>query len=148
MNIGTNKMRIVTRYIDSCNETFIYKVGRNAKNNYEIIDESHPQDIWFHLSNDSSCHVIAVLNLDHYNSIHNDVNDTEKMNIRYNFKLDDLNTKQKSQIIKQGALICKQYSNKYKSQKNVEVIYTNIENVCKTNRVGTVLTTKTKSIIV
>ena len=141
MNIGTNKMRIVTRYIDSCNETFIYKVGRNAKNNYEIIDESHPEDIWFHLSNDSSCHVIAVLNLDHYNSIHNDVNNPEKMNIRYN-------AKQKSQIIKQGALICKQYSNKYKSQKNVEVIYTNIENVYKTNRVGTVVTTKTKSIFV
>ena len=148
MNIGTNKMRIVTRYIHSCNETIVYKVGRNDKNNFEIIDESHPEDIWFHLSNDSSCHVIAVLNFDHYNSIHNDVNDPEKMNTRYNFKLQDLNNKQKLQIIKQGALICKRYSNKYKSQKNVEVIYTNIENVCKTNVIGTVLTCKTKSIIV
>ena len=70
------------------------------------------------------------------------------MNTRYNFKLQDLNNKQKLQIIKQGALICKRYSNKYKSQKNVEVIYTNIENVCKTNVIGTVLTCKTKSIIV
>ena len=148
MNIGVSKMRIVTRYIPSCDETVVYKVGKNAKNNFEIIDESHPEDIWFHLSNDSSCHVIAVMNFDHYNNIHNGVTDPEQMNLRYKFKLEDLNNKQKTQIIKQGALICKQYSNKYKSQKNVEVIYTNIENVSKTNIVGSVLTCKTKSIIV
>lgn len=144
MNIASSHMKIVTRYIPSCNETIVYKVGKNAKNNFEIIDESHPEDIWFHLSNDSSCHVIAVLNYEHFNTICNGVNDTDKMNLRFNFK--DLNNKQKLQIIKQGALICKQYSNKYKSQKNVEVIYTNIENVCKTNIIGTVLTCKTKSI--
>jgi hypothetical protein len=146
MNIGPNNMRIVTRYIPSCNETIVYKVGKNAKNNFEIIDESHPEDIWFHLSNDSSCHVIAVINYEHFNSVLNNDNDPDKMNLRYNFNFQDLNNKQKSQIIKQGALICKQYSNKCKSQKNVEVTYTNIENVCKTNIIGTVLTCKTKNI--
>jgi predicted ribosome quality control (RQC) complex YloA/Tae2 family protein len=147
MNITSDKMRIVTRYIPSCNETVIYKIGKNAKNNFEIIDKSHPEDIWFHLSNDSSCHVIAVMNFDHYNSVCNNVNDPEKMNLRYSFNIDELTKKQKLQIIKQGAIICKEYS-KRKSDKNVEVLYTNIENVCKTNVVGSVNAFKTKSIVI
>ena len=70
------------------------------------------------------------------------------MGLKYKFDFEKLNKKQKMHIIKQGALICKEYSNKCKSLKNVEDIYTNIENVCKTNTIGSVLTFKTKTIVV
>jgi hypothetical protein len=65
----------------------------------------------------------------------------------YDLDFDDLDKKQKQQIIKQGALLCKQYS-RMKSMKNVEIIYTKIENVEKTNIVGTVSTFKNKTILV
>jgi hypothetical protein len=50
-------------------------------------------------------------------------------------------------IVKQGAVICKEYS-KCKSEKNVEIIYTNIENVVPTNIVGSVNAFKTKNIVI
>ena len=48
-------------------------------------------------------------------------------------------------IIKQGAILCKQHS-KYKSHKNVSIVYTYIKHVTMTNIVGTVTTENTKTI--
>lgn len=39
------------------------KIGKNAKNNFEIIDEADPDDLWFHLSEMSSAH--GILSKDH-----------------------------------------------------------------------------------
>jgi hypothetical protein len=58
-----------------------------------------------------------------------------------------LDKKQKLQIIKQGALICKQNS-KYKSEPNLDIIYTNISNVIKTNVIGQVQALNVKHIII
>lgn len=33
-------------------------IGQNAKENTQIIQESHPENIWFHLSSSSSAHII------------------------------------------------------------------------------------------
>jgi len=49
--------------------------------------------------------------------------------------------------VKQGAVLCKEYS-KCKSKKNVEIIYTNVENVAPTNIVGSVIACKTKNIVI
>jgi predicted ribosome quality control (RQC) complex YloA/Tae2 family protein len=65
----------------------------------------------------------------------------------YDINFDTLGKKEKQQIITQGALLCKQYS-KLKSAKNVNVIYTKIEDVYKTDVVGSVLTSKGKVIVV
>jgi len=146
-SVKPDKMRTVTRFIPSIGESILYNIGRNAKNNVEIIEESHPEDIWFHVSNESSCHVIAVMNLEYYNTIHNGVTDPEKEYLRYNFIPDNLTKKQFMHIIKQGAVICKEYS-KCKSEKNVEIIYTNVENVIPTNIVGTVSAFKSKKIVI
>jgi len=146
-SVKPDKMRTVTRFIPSIGESILYKIGRNAKNNIEIIEESNTQDIWFHVSNDSSCHVIAVMNLEHYNTIHNCVTDPEKEYLRYNFEPEQLTKKQLMHIIKQGAVICKEYS-KYKSEKNVEIIYTKIENVVPTNIIGSVNAFKTKKMTI
>jgi predicted ribosome quality control (RQC) complex YloA/Tae2 family protein len=147
MNIKLNKMRSITRFIPSIGESILYKIGRNAKNNIEIIEESHPQDIWFHLNNESSCHVIAVMNLEHYNEHYNNISSEDKSPLHYNFELKQLTKNQMSHIIKQGASICKEYS-KCKSLKNVEIVYTNIENVIPTRVIGTVNAFKSKKIVI
>ena len=147
MNVKSKKMRTVTRYIPSIGETILFKIGRNEKNNIEIIEESHPEDIWFHVSKKSSCHVIAVMNLEHYNNVCNGVTDPEKSYLRYNFIPEQLTKKQFMHIVKQGAVLCKEYS-KCNSEKNVEIIYTNVENVTPTNIVGSVTACKTKNIVI
>lgn len=133
--------RVVAKYIPSLKLSVIYKIGIDAKNNFEIIDDADKDDIWFHLKNESSCHVIACLKNITYTTL------DDNMPNCYDLCFDELEKKPKQQIIKQGALLCKQYS-RLKSIKNVEIIYTEIENVEKTNIVGTVLTYKSKVIVV
>jgi len=117
-------MRIESRYIQSLNREIPYLVGANAQDNFDIIDESEDFDLWFHLSQHSSCHVIAKMPQD--------------------IKLDK---KQKLQIIKQGALICKQNS-KYKSETNVHIVYTSISNIVKGNVIGQVDASNVKYIMI
>jgi predicted ribosome quality control (RQC) complex YloA/Tae2 family protein len=133
--------RVVTKYIPSLQISVVYKIGINAKNNFEIIDESHKNDIWFHLKGTSSCHVVACLK----NTAYTTLND--EMPNFYDIEFDKLDKKQKQQIIKQGALLCKQYS-RMKSMKNVEIIYTKIEHVEKLDVIGSVLTYQEKTILV
>ena len=133
--------RVVTKYIPSLKKSIVYKIGSDAKNNIELIDAAHKHDMWFHVKNQSSCHVIASLKNITYTTL-----DDEMPNC-YDLNFDELEKKQKQQIVKQGALLCKQYS-RLKSMKNVEIIYTKIENVEKTNIIGTVSTCKSKVIVV
>jgi predicted ribosome quality control (RQC) complex YloA/Tae2 family protein len=133
--------RIITRYIPSIKKNIVYKVGKNAHNNFELIDQADPNDMWFHLKDVSSCHVIACLKNIRYTT-----RDDELPNY-YDIDFDTLDKKDKQQIITQGALLCKQFS-KLKSEKNVEIIYTKIEDVHKTNVVGSVLTTNNKVITI
>lgn len=139
--IRVDMKRIVTRYIPTLKLNVVYKVGKDADNNYQIIDESDKEDIWFHIKNSSSCHVIACLKNIKFNRYDNELPNY------YNIDFDTLDKKQKQQVIKQGALLCKQFS-KLKNQKNLEIIYTKIENVFKTETVGSVILYKTKTIIV
>ena len=47
-------------------------------------------------------------------------------------------------IIKKGSLLCKQNTNKLYEEKNVEIIYTLIKNITKTDKVGSVIANNTK----
>ena len=138
--IRLDMKRIVTRFIPSLKINILYKIGKDAKNNFELIDQADPNDLWFHLKDVSSCHVIACLKNIQYTT-----RDDELPNF-YDINFDDLDKKEKQQIITQGALLCKQYS-KLKSSKNVEIIYTKIEDVQKTNIPGSVLTKNTKTVV-
>ena len=109
-------MKMFTRYIPSIKETIIYKKGRDAQDNFDLIDDSNDNDIWFHIHGDSSAHVVASI---------------DDLNM-------ELNKKQLRDIIKQGAVICKQYSS-YKSDKNVPIVYTRIKDVEKSTPVGSVI---------
>ena len=104
-----------TRYIQSIKETITYKKGRNAQDNFDLIDASKDNDIWFHIYGDSSAHVVASIN---------------DLTI-------SLDKKQLRDIIKQGAVICKEQSS-CKSDKNVNIVYTRIKDVTKTTPIGSV----------
>jgi len=133
--------RVVTKYIPSLKKSIVYKIGSDAKNNFELIDAAHKHDMWFHVKNQSSCHIIACLKNITYTTLDDDMPNC------YDLNFDELGKKQKQQIVKQGALICKQFS-RLKSMKNIEIIYAKIENIKKTNIVGTVSTYKSKVIVV
>ena len=117
-------MKLETKYIASLKDSIDFKIGQNSQDNFDIIDISNPNDLWFHLYGESSCHVIAT--------------------IKPEVKLDK---KQKRQIITQGALLCKQNS-RHKSAKNVNIIYTEIKNIEKTETIGTVQVNEQKSILI
>jgi len=133
-------------YIDALKEEVEFNVGENAADNDAIIDnasasnllrattkcgerlnsvvaEGKRRSLWFHVGGGrSSCHVVAVI-----------PDGTNKKNVKY--------------IVTQGAVLCKKYS-RYASEKDLEIIYTLLENVTKTNVAGKVevSTYKTKVI--
>lgn len=99
-----------------------FVVGKNAKENFDIIDDAEDHHIWFHIHNAPSCHVIAKL----------DVELTKK-----DFKY----------VVKQGAVLCKQHS-KFNTQKNVEIVYTIIKHVNKTDVPGSVQLDSQKIVVI
>ena len=110
--------------IPALKSNITYTVGKNAHSNFDIIDVANSNDLWFHIEGESSCHGIASMPID--------------------VKLDK---KQLRQIVTQGAVLCKSKS-RFRSNKNVTVIYTKVENITKSEPVGTVITENTKSIII
>jgi len=110
-------------FITKLNLDITFVIGQNATENFQIIDDSQPTDLWFHVAEFPSCHVIAKIN---------DI-------------MTSINRKDMKYVVKQGAVICKQYS-KYKSVKNLDINYTEISNVQKTNVIGSVITRNIKII--
>ncbi len=94
-------------------ETYEYNnilIGENKADNDMIISKSKQTDIWFHLANLPSCHVIISCNRKH-----------------------PIN----KQMIKYCADLVKQHT-KYKYLRKVKVNYTQIKNVKKTKTQGLV----------
>ena len=117
-------MKTISRHIGALNSDIDYHLGRDAEDNFIIIDDANENDIWFHIEGSPSCHVIA--------NIPEDMKFTKK---------------QLRQIITQGALVCKENS-KYKSHKNLDVVYTYVKNVSKTDITGRVSIVNSKIISV
>jgi len=113
---------VKTITIDKLNIDVEFVVGKNAKDNFENIDEASGHHIWFHTKGYSSSHIIARL--------------------EYDFKKKDLRY-----IVKQGAILCKHHS-KMASEKNVEIIYTRVEHVVKTDIPGSVIVSHEKTITI
>lgn len=93
-------------------------VGENAQENWELIDSSTQNSMWFHLDKFPSPHVVVSLS-----------NNKKISNITINY----------------AATLCKTYS-KYKDIRNIYVIYTTIKNIKKGSAVGSVITTNTKRV--
>jgi predicted ribosome quality control (RQC) complex YloA/Tae2 family protein len=99
-----------------------YYIGKSAKENFEIIDAAMDHHLWFHVEGEPSGHVIAEMP-------------------------DTMNKKYMRYIVKQGAVLCKQHS-KYSSQPNCKIVYTNIEYVNKSDKLGSVTISNSKTITI
>jgi predicted ribosome quality control (RQC) complex YloA/Tae2 family protein len=114
---------VLIQTYDFNGQTYTIKIGKKAEENWKIIEEALPNDIWFHLAGDRpSCHVVLQV-----------TEDIQKVPI---------------QVIKQCCVLCKANTNKFKSEKNVPVIYTKIKNVKLGEHVGQVYTVDTKEITI
>lgn len=103
------------------NITYKIECGENGKENWELIKKSKQNDIWFHVENNSSTHVVLHIN-DKKTQIHKGV-------IKYC-----------GELTKQGS--------KYRHNKNISIMFTEIKNV-KINyndKPGSVYARKTKII--
>lgn len=102
-------------------ENNLIKIGENAKDNDEIIKEAKETDIWFHISELPSCHVVIECSTEY-----------------------PINKK----MISHCANLVKQ-NGKYKNIPKLKINYTEIKNVTRTNVPGKVIVNgKFKSIIV
>jgi len=106
-------MRSETIFIQGLNKEIMFHIGTNQNENFDVLDKGLENDLWFHANNESSCHIVA-----------NIPEDIEKGGLRY--------------IIKRGALLCKNNTNKLRPKKNIEFLYTKIKYVEKTNIPGMV----------
>ena len=116
----TNEIHEVVEDFE-CNGKF-YKIliGKNDQNNWDIIDKSSPNDIWFHVDNQPSCHVIIQT---------------------------DGELKVERGVIKHAAALCKENS-KARHAHKVKIIFTLIKHVKKCTTVGSVTTKKTQHIVI
>ena len=115
-------MKTENIFIHALKREVIFYIGKKQSENFEVIDAGKEEDLWFHAKNESSCHVVCELP-------------------------EDINKKELKYIITAGALLCKNNTNKLKILHNVEIIYTQIKNITKTNVEGCVLTNNTKTVI-
>ena len=103
------------------NKEFIIFIGKNKYDNWKLIDNAKSSDIWFHVENNSSSHVILQTDI-------------------------SLN-KIPKQVVKRCACLCKSKSSS-KSIKNCSIIYTTISNITKGDIVGQVIVNNKKTIII
>lgn len=115
-------MKTENIFINGLKREIIFYIGKNQSENFEVIDKGTNDDLWFHAADVSSCHVVCQAPLD-----------IDKKGLRY--------------IIITGALLCKNNTNKLKTMKNVNIVYTKIRNIVKTDMPGCVVTKDTKMII-
>jgi len=101
------------------NQTFKIRVGESAQENWELIENSSQNDVWFHVDNHPSCHI--VLSVGNYKK-----------------------TPHKS-VLNHCAVLCKENS-KVKDSREITIIYTLIKNVKKADKLGSVTTINTKKI--
>lgn len=102
-------------------ENYTIRIGQNKSENLKLIDDSKLSDIWFHVEDEPSCHVILT-------------NNEKLRNIP-------------RQVLKRCAYLCK-INSKAKTQKRCKIIYTQLENVVKTEIIGQVAVQSFKSVVV
>lgn len=91
-----------------------YYIGKSREDNFKVIDMGKDVDLWFHISDgESSCHVVCVVP-------------------------DGLTKKQTMTLVKKGGDLCKQNTTKFRREKSVEIIYSLVKNVKKTEILGCV----------
>ena len=114
------KMKEETVYDSKLKCELIIHIGANAKDNWNIIDMAKPNDIWFHVEDHPSAHVILIVPTEL-----TQIKDVSKMTLKYCANLCKKNKENKDQM---------------------SVIYTQIKNVTKADKEGSVSTINCKVI--
>lgn len=109
-------MKIEQFYFPALDEEVQFVIGQNQQENFGVIELGKETDWWFHANDAPSCHVVAIL--------------PESIQVP--------DKKLLKQIIKKGALLCKQHTRSLKSLSQVEIVYTQIKQLEKTSVPGTV----------
>lgn len=107
-------------------QIFDIYVGTNAKENWNLFDTSDPDDLWFHVEDLSSGHVIIREQL------------TKQSNSLPEYP---------NQIISIGADYCKSQS-KYKDRIKLKIVYTKVQNLKKGKEIGSIIVSKPNYIFV
>ena len=115
-------MKVFSHFVGTTKYTI--RIGQNAKENWELIDNSDPFDLWFHLDDLTSSHVIISQDL-HSNP-----------EVFY-----------PNEIISLAGNYCKTHSKQKKSPK-VKIIYAKVSNLSKGKNVGSVTISDPKYIFI
>ena len=114
-------------YFPKLGQDITYTIGKNAADNFAIIDLAEPHHIWFHVEGKPSSHIIAAVPSDLQTM-------TDKKTIL--------------SIVKQGAVLCKQHSTSA-SDKKVSIMYALVANVQKQDHImGSVLVPTYKTVVI
>lgn len=116
-------MKTEILFLQGLNREITFYIGQNKNENFDVIDKGEPDDLWFHANEISSCHVVAIVPK-------------------------DISNKERKYIIKAGAILCKKYTNKLRTLTEIEIIYTEIKNIEKTEYIGCVKVENQKRIII
>lgn len=114
-------MKTENIFIKGLNREITFYIGQNQSENFDVIDKGNADDLWFHANETSSCHVVAII-----------PNDIKKKDMKH--------------IVKMGALLCKMNTSKLKSLNHVEITYTHLKHIEKTDVPGCVITKLSKII--
>jgi len=106
--------------LPNISEDIDYKHGKNSQQNTLLTQISNEKDMWFHIENSPSAHIVVSIP-------------------------ETLNKKQKNTVIKWGAMLCKQRS---KITSKCTVMYTQIKNDHCTSVPGTVNVDKYSSLYI
>ena len=145
-----HKMRKISKYIEAIKGYIEFRVGQNAKENFDLIDISSPNDLWFHISQQASCHVVATIPQDGRFA---EPPGGAKRRFSIDSPLglstdnDTLDKRILKKIAVQGAVICKQCS-RHKSESAICVMYTPIKNVKKGGNMGSVFVDEYKTLVI
>jgi predicted ribosome quality control (RQC) complex YloA/Tae2 family protein len=103
-------------------EEVTYYIGKSREENFEVLDMGGSSDLWFHVSGESSCHVVCIVPT-------------------------GINKKQIMTLVKKGGELCKQNTAKFRGGKtSIEITYAHLANVKKTNILGCVTVSGDKRI--
>lgn len=114
-------MKTILYNDDTSNAAYTIYIGENKKENWNIIDSAAYHDLWFHVENLPSCHVILKC---------------------------DENKKPNIKVLKRCAYLCKINTNSVKSLRKCNITYTRVGCLEKTNYVGEVIAQECKTISV
>lgn len=110
-----------TEFFNYNNTIYTIIIGKNKNENWSIIDDASGSDLWFHISEMPSCHVIL--------KTYEKINSVPR------------------QVIKRCAYLCK-INSAAKILSKCDVIYASINNVKKTDIVGQVTVIQSKMVSV